>query len=128
MEGRPDSDDSLHAITATVRREAPEARIRVLPNALDERLLGRVAPAPWQTPFGPRPLVIGYMGTTTHAEDLAMVLPALQAVCRRHPGRLRIELVGVFRRPERLPGLAELPLRILRPHPADREYTRFRSL
>ncbi len=108
-----------------LRREAPDLPLALLPNALDERLLGRAGPAPWQTPFGRRPLTIGYMGTATHRADLALILPALRAICDRHPGRIQVELVGVLRETDALPGLEDLPLTIRRPHPADREYTRF---
>lgn len=116
---------SSEPLAARLRLEAPRARMLRLPNALDERLLGRAGPPPMATPLGRRPLVIGYMGTATHDEDLALVLPALRAVCARHPGAVRIELIGVLRRRASLAALEGLPLVLRRPHPADAEYTRF---
>jgi glycosyltransferase involved in cell wall biosynthesis len=116
---------SSQALADRLRPEAPRARIAILPNALDERLLGPACPAPDESPFGPRPLVIGYMGTATHDADLEMVVPALEALARRHGPRIRIELLGVLGRPASRARLAQLPVRCLHPHPADREYTRF---
>lgn len=100
-------------------------RIVVLPNALDERLLGPARPPARATPFGERPLVIGYMGTPTHDDDLRLVLPALRAVCARRAGRVVVELLGGAARPSTWRQMADLPLRTLRPHPTESAYPLF---
>ncbi len=99
--------------------------IVVVPNALDERLLlnGRLPES--ESPFGPRRKVIGYMGTFTHDDDLAMILPALQAVCERHPGAIEIQIVGAIGRAETLQLLKDLPVRVLRVRAEETEYPLF---
>jgi len=122
------ADGVLVCSPALAERVKPfNANLEVLPNALDERLLGPAGPPPLDTPFGARPLVIGYMGTATHDDDLALVLPPLSAVCRRHAGRVVVELVGVVGRPATRRALAEagLPLRFAAPRPGEREYPLF---
>lgn len=64
--------------------------IYVLQNSLDDRLLMPVKSLSNRTG---RPLKIGYMGTFTHQSDIALILPALQAVARRHP-EARFEFIG----------------------------------
>jgi processive 1,2-diacylglycerol beta-glucosyltransferase len=97
----------------------------VLPNALDERLLGRTVVPDSDSPFGPRPLVIGYMGTPTHDDDLAMVTPALREVCARLPGRVEVELVGVADRATGGAVLDGVPVRIRSPKAPECEYPLF---
>ncbi len=122
-----EADGVLVASAALAERLQPfNPNLAVLPNALDERLLGLNGPAPFATPFGQRPLVIGYMGTATHDADFALVLPALRAVCRRHAGRVVVELVGVIRREAARRALAAgLPLRFAAPRPGEAEYPLF---
>jgi glycosyltransferase involved in cell wall biosynthesis len=100
------------------------ARVLVVPNQLDERLLVRRRPESCQTPFGRRPVVIGYMGTATHAADLEMVAAALAEVAGRTPG-VRLELVGVAGRQERERALGSLPVRMLDPKAPEQEYAPF---
>lgn len=123
------ADGVLVTTDALARRFATlNPNIEVLPNALDERLLVRRSPHSGDRavePFGPRPVVIGYMGTYTHDADLAMVLPALRAVCARAPGAVRFELVGVAGRSSTLDGLAGLPHRIVRGKAPEHEYPLF---
>lgn len=123
-----EADGVLASSDALAARVAPLARrVVVMPNALDERLLGQTGPAPRHTPFGLRPLVIGYMGTATHDDDLRMVLPALAEVCRRHAGEVVVECVGVVRQrgTRRSIEAAGIPLRFAAPHPAEAEYPLF---
>ena len=93
-------------------------RVIVVPNALDERLL-----EDFYLPGGdegadstgsPRKLVLGYMGTSTHDDDLEMVIPALRNILRRHAGRLEFQLVGAVARPSTLAALEGLPVTVLR--------------
>ena len=115
--------------------------ILTLPNQLDERLLVGRHPSQLTTdalrppsPLSPqgrgaggegRPLTIGYMGTFTHDEDLLMILPALQAVFRRHPGQLELQIVGVARSDETKAALQDLPVRYVYPRPEEHEYPMF---
>lgn len=99
--------------------------IVVVPNALDERLLvTRVPPGP-ETPFGARPVVIGYMGTPTHGGDLALILPALREVCARYRGRVALELIGVADDALLGRALDGVPVRRPRPKGPEREYGLF---
>ncbi len=74
---------------------AVEGRVTVIGNGLDERLWGD-APSPPRSRFGPIRML--YMGTATHAEDLALIEPALERINRDFSGRLEIELIGVTSR------------------------------
>jgi glycosyltransferase involved in cell wall biosynthesis len=109
-------------------------RVSVIPNHLDERLLPmgtlgtpeahRQRLNRWRQ-WPDRPLTVGYMGTLTHDHDLAIVVPALRAVARRHPGRINIEIVGAIQRPETWSLLYGLPYRELKPGYLFTEYPTF---
>ncbi|HHX43561.1 MAG TPA: glycosyltransferase family 4 protein [Chloroflexi bacterium] len=116
------ADGVLVTTEALRQRFAPlNPRIVVVPNALDERLLpGAVRP----TSADDR-VVIGYMGTLTHDEDLRMIAPALRTVCARHPGEVELQVVGVVERRETLNALDGLPLRMVSPFPEEGEYPLF---
>ena len=111
--------------------------IIVIPNILDERLLSltnlwrenssvvtlktmlRYSLAKLKKRLRPtRPLVIGYMGTWTHDDDLRMILPALQAINQRYQGQITFEFVGVMARPETVQALEGLPIKLIVP-PSD---------
>jgi len=92
----------------------------VLPNALDERLLVRRWP-----PLPEKRVVIGVMGTVTHDDDLMLILPALQAVCRRHPGTVVLQIVGVTSQSATQERLQSLPVRYLNPSPQEQAYPLF---
>ncbi len=103
------------------RFSALNPRVVVVPNALDERLLpGAIR----QGSEGER-LVIGYMGTLTHDEDLLLVAPALREVCARHAGEVEIQMVGVIGRQDTLRALDGLPVRVVSPLPGEGEYPLF---
>jgi glycosyltransferase involved in cell wall biosynthesis len=101
------------------------SNIIVLPNQLDERLLVIHHPEELDRSEGTNRIVIGYMGTYTHDEDFLLVLPALKAVCQRHPGSLEIQVVGVIRGDQTRKELEGLPVRYLNPHPHESEYPLF---
>jgi glycosyltransferase involved in cell wall biosynthesis len=119
---------------------AHNSHIAVVPNMLDERLLVRRGTAPlrsWQQRVArlwsatrraarrrSRPgVLIGYMGTYTHDDDLLMILPALQACAQRHGDAVGFELLGVAAHAQTRERLAALPVRT-RP-PPQVAYTRF---
>ena len=94
-----------------------------LPSALDERIIVRKL----EKKPDPRKITIGYMGSSTHDEDLRMVLPALREVNALHPGRLRFQFVGALNE-EKLKSwkdLAQMPVEILQPSPEESEYQLF---
>lgn len=96
-------------------------RIVVLPNALDERLL----PGKIRAGATGEPIVIGYMGTLTHDEDLLLIAPALREACAHHPGAIEVQLVGVVERSETLAALDGLPVRVVSPLVGEGEYPLF---
>ena len=126
-----EADGVLVSSQALAERLRPltRGRIAVLPNALDERLLPRMARGtpPDQGPQGERPLTVGYMGTATHDDDLAMVLPVLTELAALHPGRLSFQVIGGARRRSSREAwrAAGLPVRFLSPWPTDEEYPSF---
>lgn len=67
-------------------------RVEIVPNKVSSRLWGGSLPDYIDHP--PRLL---YMGTPTHDEDLAFVLPAIELVRKIHP-TLRLSLIGVTAR------------------------------
>lgn len=123
------------------------ANIAVVPHALDERLLpawrqpeekigwriqlARLASRLQKCPSrslrfnAGRRIVIGYMGTFTHDDDLLLVLPALQAVAHQYREAVEFELVGVMGRPETRRLLQELPLRLVKLSPRKVAYDCF---
>ncbi len=139
----------LLVTTAALREKLSDfnANIAVVPHALDERLLpawrqpeekigwriqlARLASRLQKCPSrslrfsAGRKIVIGYMGTFTHDDDLLLVLPALQAVARQFRGMVEFELIGVIGRPETRRLLQELPLRLVKLSPRKVAYDRF---
>jgi glycosyltransferase involved in cell wall biosynthesis len=139
----------LLVTTAALREKLSDfnANIAVAPHALDERLLpawrqpeekigwriqlARLASRLQKCPSrslrfsAGRKIVIGYMGTFTHDDDLLLVLPALQAVARQFRGMVEFELIGVIGRPETRRLLQELPLRLVKLSPRKVAYDRF---
>jgi len=99
--------------------------IITLPNALDERLLVNNRWFQDASPFGEARVVIGYMGTYTHDDDLGMVLPALTDICARFPGRVSLELIGAIGKPETFQLMAGLPYRVINLLPGESEYPLF---
>jgi processive 1,2-diacylglycerol beta-glucosyltransferase len=96
-------------------------QIVVLPNMLDERLLiGGGVPS-----LTKRRIVIGYMGTPTHDDDLLLILPALRAVAEEYPEQIVFQLIGGVERADTWKKINDLSLRVLRPHPSETEYPLF---
>lgn len=93
--------DTVVVSTAPLRERmtALNGNVRILPNALDERL--------WQAPSGSAvarkadTVGILYMGTRTHDGDLALVLPAIEKLRRRYGDRVTFTCIGVFNGPPR---------------------------
>jgi glycosyltransferase involved in cell wall biosynthesis len=119
--------DGILVTTRTLRERflSLNPNVAILPNALDERLLIQREVPRESTPFGSRKLVIGYMGTFTHDDDLLMILPALKAVCRRHEGDVELQIIGAVRQKETLEALSGLPVRTISPRRGETAYPLF---
>jgi processive 1,2-diacylglycerol beta-glucosyltransferase len=117
------------------RYRAANPNIAVVPNALDERLLAVGRPSrelrrlrsavARRLPGSSEPVVIGYMGTYTHDDDLALIAPALHAIHARHGDRVRFQVLGVVARGETWSTLAGLPVEAVHPTPAQAVYPDF---
>ncbi len=105
------------------RFERLNPNVRVVPNALDERLFfaGRAEP---ETPARDA-LVVGYMGTLTHESDLMTVVQPLRALLRRHLGKIELEIVGGVAEPRWFALFDGLPVRHLDVPPDSVEYPAF---
>jgi glycosyltransferase involved in cell wall biosynthesis len=99
-------------------------RVYTVPNAVDERLFESPSVPDRAPPAGPRPLVMGFMGTSTHDADLRMIAPALRRCLEQYAGALELELVGGISDPATLQLFAGLPVRVLRSGDAT-EYPEF---
>lgn len=97
----------------------------VLPNALDDRLLVQALRSPADTPFGERRIVIGYMGTKNHDEDMELIAPAFHRLYQRYGNRIEIQIVGVVARSGTLKALHGVPYRVLAPPPGGEDYPLF---
>ena len=91
--------------------EAFNRLVLELPNAVDERLFPPDGGNDKAARREPR-LVVGYMGTATHDDDLLAVAPALREVLREGAGAIEFELVGAVARPETLAAFDGLPVRV----------------
>ena len=69
--------------------------IHVMPNYLDDAMWQIVDNAPAGGADSSAPLIIGYMGTVTHKNDLQMIEPALVSVLGHYEGKVRLKLWGV---------------------------------
>jgi glycosyltransferase involved in cell wall biosynthesis len=87
------------------------ANVFVVPNAIDEQLLGKKAAAQPRNPS--QKLVLGYMGTYTHDGDMMMVLQALREVLYKHRDTWELQLVGGISESSVLEAFAGMPWQIL---------------
>jgi len=101
--------------------------LRVVQNALDERLFfDAVRQHRRPRPHGRRK-VIGYMGTGTHDADVMMVLQALRAVLRKYRDVLELQFVGAVAQPATVHAFAGLPIRLVPVAGGCGEYPKFVS-
>jgi glycosyltransferase involved in cell wall biosynthesis len=68
--------------------------IHVMPNYLDDTMW-RFSPGAYSRADADAPVVVGYMGTVTHKNDLQLVEPALVSVLNHYEGKVRLKLWGV---------------------------------
>ncbi|MHB1239327.1 MAG: glycosyltransferase [Gammaproteobacteria bacterium] len=103
---------SVHALTVSteeLRRAfaSYNSNIYILPNLLDDRLWNR------EPVDGSAVVVIGYVGTWTHLDDLEIIEPALEIIAKIYGSRVRFEFAGCIS--ERLRGLPNLTVREFQP-------------
>jgi processive 1,2-diacylglycerol beta-glucosyltransferase len=113
-------------VTTDVLRDqlvAYNTNVVVVPNMLDDRLITRVTPT--LADGNSHPIVIGYMGTLTHDDDLLMILPALEAVAADHPRWIAFEIVGGVQSADMQAKLVEIGFRILQPEAGEDDYPLF---
>jgi GT2 family glycosyltransferase/glycosyltransferase involved in cell wall biosynthesis len=86
---------STERLADALRHQARE--VALVPNLLDERLfLSGVEKRPRASSEpADRPLRLVYVGSTTHADDLAMLRPVMAELARRSPGAFELNVVGV---------------------------------
>jgi glycosyltransferase involved in cell wall biosynthesis len=101
------------------------SNIIVIPQALDERLLIPRKPQNFSDPFNEKRIVIGYMGTLTHDDDLEMVLPALESICKKYPDEIEIQIIGCIGRNSTKQDLSNLPVYYIEPKQGENEYPLF---
>jgi processive 1,2-diacylglycerol beta-glucosyltransferase len=99
--------------------------IFVLPNQLDERILVIRHPSEIRPVANRSRIVVGYMGTLTHDEDLLLVAPALKAIMQRYPQQLQFQVCGGISKAETKKELIDLPVRDIGPLPEENEYPMF---
>lgn len=74
------------------RLRALNPRIEVVPNQIDEQLFRRRST---EASSPSAPLVMGYMGTPTHLDDLLMILNPLREFLQKFAGQVLFETLGV---------------------------------
>jgi glycosyltransferase involved in cell wall biosynthesis len=89
--------DFITVTTESLREELQQAepaskgKIHVLPNCIDLSIWGGETPARTRDQG---PLVIGWFGTATHDDDLAIVKPAIAYLLRKYRGRVVFKFWG----------------------------------
>lgn len=98
------------------------AQIRVVGNALDERLI--VGVTSHAGTVGER-MVLGYMGTLTHDDDLRLLLPALSEVSASLAVPLELQIVGGLADGQTLEQFGRLPFPVTQLTAPTSEYPQF---
>lgn len=97
-------------------------QIRVVGNALDERL---IVPGASQSGTDRERMVLGYMGTLTHDDDLRLLLPALSEVAASLSGPVELQIIGGVADAQTLEQLNQLPFPVTQLRPPTSEYPQF---
>ncbi len=115
--------DGIIVTTDSLREQFVQynSQISVVPNVLDERLFSN----PTGKPVSKDRIIIGYMGTNTHAADLKLVIPAMQEIMNYFPGRIQFQVLGVTTKEETLRALEALPAKVITPDASLRPYHKF---
>jgi hypothetical protein len=97
---------STSQLAEEYRQNCPSCQI--LPNALDPRIWGTSRPR-FHFPSNDRARFL-YMGTARHFGDLALLLPALDALAQTAPGAFEVTVIGVAGGIPPRPWLHRLPI------------------
>jgi glycosyltransferase involved in cell wall biosynthesis len=140
--------DGVVVTTSALKERFSEfnQHIVVVPNALDERLLGSAAPrvisrfavgrktGRWLNTLRRRfrqaarrksgRMTVGYMGTLTHDGDLMLIAPALRRLWQRHQQEVQFQILGVMAHAPTLEAL-NFPVQIINIEPYRAEYPIF---
>jgi len=100
-------------------------RIYLLRNALDERLLTTFGGGQIFRMFDSDKVVLGYMGTLTHDDDLRLLLPALSDVAASVSVPLELQIIGGAADAQILAQLDQLPFPVTKLTPPSPEYPQF---
>ncbi len=118
-----EADGVIVSTTALrARYVSQNAQVRVVGNALDERLVVRGAS---QSGTDGERMVLGYMGTLTHDDDLRLLLPALSEVAASVSVPLELQIIGGVADAQTLVQLNQLPFPVTRLTPPSPEYPQF---
>jgi len=101
------------------------SRIHVIRNALNERLLTTFGGSNTPYMFEDEHLILGYMGTMTHDDDLMILLPALAEIARTSPHPFSLEIIGGIYLDEIWEKVLALPFPVHRIQRPAVEYSQF---
>jgi glycosyltransferase involved in cell wall biosynthesis len=115
-----EADGVIVSTPALAERLRPlNEHIRVVPNALDERLFladeTSTGSRPADRPATREAVTLGYMGTLTHSADLAMLYEPLRSLFARYSERVRFEIIGVSQGGKKLRSLLGPQVHLLDP-------------
>lgn len=88
-------------------------KIVVVPNALDERLIGNTVVSQNSATVNNGHKVIGYMGSYTHDADLMMILQALREILRKNIGTLEMQFIRGIADQATMQAFNSLPIKVL---------------
>lgn len=119
--------DGIITSTPTLRRHylSFNPYIYVVQNALDERLLTTFGGSNIPRMFEDKRLILGYMGTMTHDDDLLILLPALAEIGRTSSRPLELQIIGGIYRDEVWQRIRTLPFPVRQIERAVTEYPQF---
>lgn len=95
---------TVSSVTLQTKFSAINRNVVLVPNVLDPGVWklrdGAPAHVGSKRPAQGSKIVIGYVGTPTHDDDLKVIQPAMEILSRRYPGRLDIQIVGGVSTPQ----------------------------
>lgn len=81
---------------------------KVIRNTLDLKIWDRLRTGVIEVPKMNEPLRMVYMGTVTHDKDFEIVIPALERLHAKYPGKFKLYVIGIARRLEEYPWMEQL--------------------
>lgn len=92
-----DNADEVWFSTEPLRKLHKVKSARVVRNTLDSRIWSTLNSLKMTQLDSEPPLRMVYMGTATHDEDFSMILPALEKLHQKLPGKFELHIIGVAR-------------------------------